>query len=77
MSTAEVIEKALELKALDRLMLIELLQKSLDKPDAEIERVWVEEAKRRLEAYRAGRVQGIPAGEIFGDDLCTGQKLSR
>jgi putative addiction module component (TIGR02574 family) len=68
MSTAEVIEKALELKALDRLMLIELLQKSLDKPDAEIERVWVEEAKRRLEAYRAGRVQGIPAEEIFGDD---------
>jgi putative addiction module component (TIGR02574 family) len=65
MSTAEVIEKALELKALDRLMLIELLQKSLDKPDAEIERVWVEEAKRRLEAYRAGRVQGIPAEEIL------------
>jgi hypothetical protein len=39
---------------------------SLDEPtDSEIEQPWIEEAKRRLAAYRAGEVQAIPAGEVF------------
>lgn len=36
MSTAEVIEQALSLKASDRYLLLELLHTSLDKPDPEI-----------------------------------------
>jgi putative addiction module component (TIGR02574 family) len=39
---------------------------SLDEPaPAEVERLWMDEAERRLDAYRAGRVQAIPADEVF------------
>jgi hypothetical protein len=33
-----------------------------------IDQIWAEEAERRLNAYRAGRVKSIPAEEIFGDE---------
>lgn len=37
------------------------------RPDQEIDALWVEEAKRRLAAYRAGKVHGIPAEDVVGD----------
>jgi len=37
-----------------------------DRPDPETDRVWLEEAERRLAAYRAGKVRGVPAEDIFG-----------
>ncbi|HEU0186523.1 MAG TPA: addiction module protein [Gallionellaceae bacterium] len=65
MSTAEVIEQALKLKAAERLALIEMLQESLDKSDPEIDRIWLEEAQRRLQAYREGKLAAIPMEEVF------------
>jgi len=67
MDTTEVFEEALKLKATERFELIELLHISLDKPDSEIDRLWIEEAERRLKAYREGRVEGIPMEEVFRD----------
>jgi hypothetical protein len=32
---------------------------------AEVERLWLNEAEFRLDAYRSGQVQGIPADEVF------------
>lgn len=50
----------------DRAVLAGKLLLSLDEPSAsELERLWLDEAERRLESYRAGRVQGIPADEVF------------
>lgn len=37
------------------------------RPDQEIDALWIEEAKRRLAAYRAGKVQGIPAEDVVGE----------
>ena len=31
----------------------------LDKPDPEIDRVWAEEARKRWEAYKAGRIPTV------------------
>ena len=67
MSLAEIIEEALKMKACDRYLVAEVLQKSLSKPDAEIDRIWIEEAQRRLLAYREGKVKGIPISEVFED----------
>jgi len=67
MSTAEVIEQALKLNASERLALVEMLQESLDKSDPEIDRIWLEEAQRRLQAYREGRLAAIPMEEVFRD----------
>lgn len=60
-----LIEKALELKPQDKIILIEALVTSLDKPDPEISKKWIQEAEARLKAYRAGKTKGIPAEEVF------------
>ena len=50
----------------DRALLAGKLLLSLDEPTpSEVERLWLVEAERRLESYRAGRVQGISADDVF------------
>ena len=67
MSTAEVIEQALSLKAADRYLLLELLHSSLDKPDPEIDQVWHEEILRRVKALDDGRLKTVSMEEVFRD----------
>ena len=67
MSTAEIIQQALHLKASERYALIELLHQSLDKPDPAVDRVWQEEALRRLQAYDEGRLECVSMEEAFKD----------
>lgn len=54
----ELIQKALELKPQEKILLIEALVESLDKPDQRIEEIWLKEAPARLEAHRKGRTKG-------------------
>ncbi len=67
MSTTELVAQALKLNPSERFDLVDQVLHSLDQPNPEINRVWIEEAEKRLAAYRAGKVKGIPAEEIFGD----------
>jgi putative addiction module component (TIGR02574 family) len=67
MSGKEILEQALKLRSEERFFLIEGLLRSLDKPDREIDEIWVKEAERRLKAYREGRLEGIPMEEVFKD----------
>jgi len=67
MGAQEVLEQALKLAPEERFALADQVLHSLDRPDPVIDRLWQEEAERRLAAYRAGKVQGIPAESIFGD----------
>lgn len=64
-----LINKALELKPQERFLLIEVLVQSLDKPDPEIDEIWLKEAESRLKAHREGRVKGIPVEEVLGGSL--------
>jgi hypothetical protein len=39
---------------------------SLDEPsESEVERLWLQEADRRLQKFREGKVKGIPAEDVF------------
>lgn len=67
MNTKEIVDSALRLGPAERLAVIEELLRSLDRPDPELDRIWIEEAERRLEAYRAGRVKGIAAEDVVGN----------
>ncbi|MDD5452500.1 MAG: addiction module protein [Desulfovibrionales bacterium] len=67
MSTKEILDKALKLKPEERFLVIEGLLKSLDEPDKRLDEIWVDEAERRLKAYREGRLEGIPMEKIFGE----------
>lgn len=65
MSTKEIMEQALKLRPEERFTLVEGLLKSLDEPDKRLDEIWAEEAEKRLNAYREGRLEGIPMEEIF------------
>lgn len=67
MNAKDIINSALKLAPAERFELIDELLHSLDRPDPELDRIWIEEAERRLTAYRAGNVQGIPAQDVVGD----------
>lgn len=66
MGRREIIELAMRLKPAERFEVAEELLRSVEEVDPEIDRLWLEEAERRLTAYRAGKVKGIPAEDIFG-----------
>lgn len=65
-SLAEVLKNALSLEVRDRATLAERLLASLEEiSEEEAERLWAEEAERRLDEYRAGRAQAIQAEEVY------------
>lgn len=66
MQRKDLVESALKLSPAERFALVDEVMHSLDRPDPEIDRLWIEEAQRRLEALRAGQVKGIPAEDVVG-----------
>jgi len=65
-SNDRVVEEALSLPADVRLSLVEKLLTSLNLPtDEEIDRLWAEEAERRVSQIEAGEVKLVPGEEVF------------
>jgi putative addiction module component (TIGR02574 family) len=64
--TAELADQLLSLPWEDRIYLVDRLLESLNAPSgADIDRVWAEEAERRIEELDSGKVQGIPGDRVF------------
>ncbi len=62
---AEVLTSALSLSLDDRAALADRLLASLDQLDEEeAERLWAEEAHRRLQEYRAGHATALDARDV-------------
>ena len=57
-------KKAMELKPVERIRLVEALLYSLDKPDPDIEQSWVVEADARYKAHKRGELEAIDWDEI-------------
>lgn len=66
MTVNDLVKQALQLEPAKRSELVEEILHSLDQPDPVVEAVWLEEAERRLMAYRAGKVHGVSAEDIVG-----------
>lgn len=61
-------EAALTLSAEERARLAMDLIKSLDNyDDPEAEELWLQEAERRYQEYRQGKIQGRPADDVYRD----------
>ncbi|MFH1861841.1 MAG: addiction module protein, partial [bacterium] len=60
MRSRKILEEALKLKPEERFLVIEGLLRSLDEPNQKLAEIWAEEAEKRLKAYRAGKLEGIP-----------------
>jgi putative addiction module component (TIGR02574 family) len=69
MGSKEILKQALQLRSDEKFMLIESLLKSLDEPNYDLDAIWVEEAEKRLKAYRVGELEGIPMEEIFKEEI--------
>ena len=68
MKVKEIEEEALRLSSHERALLVERLIGSLEPDeDPEAERSWIEEAERRYQDYKAGKVKTIPAEQVFKD----------
>lgn len=62
----EIIKVAKDLSLEERAELAGTLLLSLDEPnESEVERLWLEEAERRLQEFREGKVKGIPSEQVF------------
>ncbi len=65
MKSAEILNEAINLKSTECFMLVEEMLKSLDEPDISLDKIWINEAQKRLNAYRSGKTKGIPMEEMF------------
>ncbi|MDL1968253.1 MAG: addiction module protein [Deltaproteobacteria bacterium] len=65
-TNGRVIEEALSLPADVRISLVEKLLASLNFPvDEEINRLWAEEAERRVSQIEEGKAKLVPGEEVF------------
>ena len=63
-------EEAFSLSAQERARLALNLIKSLDNDDdADAEGLWLQEAERRYQEYREGKLRDRPADDVFRDAL--------
>jgi putative addiction module component (TIGR02574 family) len=62
----ELESEALKLPPKERARLAERLISSLDQEtDPEAQRLWLQEAERRLDELESGNVSGVPADQVF------------
>ncbi|HEU4836983.1 MAG TPA: addiction module protein [Pyrinomonadaceae bacterium] len=57
-----------EIRALpdeEKLRVLDAILTDLDKPDPEIDQVWAEEARKRWNSYKAGRLQTVSYEELM------------
>lgn len=65
MDTVSFLKEALRLRPAERLELIEMLIRSLSKPDENIEKIWAEESEKRYKALEEGRLKTYSINEII------------
>lgn len=65
MSAEKIAEQALKLPATQRFEIAEQLLCNQGRPDPEIERIWGEEAVRRLQAYHVGELEIVSFDEAL------------
>ena len=65
MSINQILKDAINLKHQDKYLLIETLVHSLNEPDSDIEKLWIEESQRRLDLYNSGDLETVSYDEVF------------
>jgi putative addiction module component (TIGR02574 family) len=61
----KLVSEIRELPDEEKLRLVDAILTDLDKPDPEIDRIWAEEARKRWEAYKAGRIPTVSYEEVM------------
>ncbi len=61
----DILASIRSLDDLEKLRLVDEILTQLDKPDQELDRVWAEEAQKRWNAYKAGKIETVSYEEIM------------
>ena len=61
----KIIDEALSLPSEERAIIADSLLKSLNMPEAEIDKEWAEVASKRLGEILSGQVKAVPGNEVF------------
>jgi putative addiction module component (TIGR02574 family) len=64
-NSSDLLSAAQKLAPTERLDLIEQLLDGLDKPDDEVDALWLREAQERLSAYRRGEISAVPLSDVL------------
>jgi putative addiction module component (TIGR02574 family) len=63
---AEKLEQKIKaLSDIEKLRLVDVILADLSRPDSEIDRIWAEEARKRWDAYKAGRISTLSYEEVM------------
>ena len=65
MSLNDIISEALTLKPQERYVIIENLIQSLNQPNSAIDKLWIEESTKRIQAVKDGRLKTVSYEDVF------------
>ncbi len=65
MKTKELIEEIASLPVEDRVLVADSVLRTLNPPEATIDKKWTDVAKKRLNELRSGSVNAIPGEKVF------------
>ena len=63
----EIVKEAESLPVEERAFIIDLLLRTLNSPEQEIDQKWIKLAKQRLNEIRSGQVTAIPGDKVFAE----------
>jgi len=61
----ELAEKIKSLPDSEKIQLVDSILIQLDKPDPEIDRIWADEARKRWQAYKIGKLETASYDQIM------------
>jgi putative addiction module component (TIGR02574 family) len=64
-ATDKLLSQIKELPDEEKLSLVDAILADLCKPDPVIERVWIDEARKRLAAYKAGKIPTVSYEQVM------------
>jgi len=65
MKTKDLINEALSLPVEARAQVADSILRSMNPPEAEIDKKWVQTAKQRLAELRSGKIASVPGDKVF------------
>lgn len=61
----KLIENIQSLSDVEKLELVDSILMQLDKPDPDIDRIWAQEARRRWQAYKSGKLETLSYEQVM------------
>jgi len=64
-SAEDIMERAASLPVEERVRIVDMLLRTLNAQDREVDKAWVEKASLRLDELRSGKMKPVPSDRVF------------